>query len=280
MTQQEVFSPDRTHLYRFKVDRILGRGGSGTVYRGLDPETGQVYAVKLFHANFFRNRMHHREIAKTVARFAKFSHLNVVRVYEFISGEEGDCIVQEYVDGPDMKWYVANRPWNLGERLVIVAQICNGLQYIHDQGTIHHDLKPSNILFTRKGVAKIADYCLCRGGFLVFWEGGVHEQITPMFVAPELIQKEKATHKSDLYALGVTMYVLFTGRVPFEVDTLQKVYFCHLRVIPDHPSKVNPACPHALGDIIMKLMDKNPENRFESCDQLRIGLADIGRSRI
>ena len=185
---------DRFSLYHYKLDRILGRGGSGTVYRGVDTKTGQVVAIKLFHENFFSSRGHVRDLAKSVTRFREFNHANVVRIYDFISGKDGHCLVEEYVDGPDLKWYVANRSWNLQERVVIGAQICNGLQYIHDQEFTHHDLKPGNILFSRKGVVKLSDYSLSRErlfGFLT--GGGLTDQITPLYVAPEIIEKKGAT---------------------------------------------------------------------------------------
>jgi len=278
---QDIHTPDRSRLYQFKLDRILGEGGTGRVYRGIDTKKGEVVAVKLFHENFFRNRLHQRDLAKSVKRFRDFDHPNVVKIFDYMDGDEGACMIMEYLDGPDLKWYLLNRPWNLQERLIIVAQLCNGLQYLHDRDCVHHDFKPSNVLFTRKGVAKIADFSLYGGGFILeVILGGSAEQITPMYVAPELIRKEKAVPQSDQYSLGVTMYLLFTGQVPFAVDTLPKLYQCHLKVRPDHPSTINPKCPRPLGDIIMKLMSKNPKERFADCDQVRIALADIGRSRI
>ncbi len=278
MRKQEL--PDRLKLYHFKLDLLLGRGGTGTVYRGIDTQKGEVVAVKLFHANFFKNRGQVRDFAKSVERFKEFKHHNVMQVFDFIDGEEGLCMTMEFVDGPDLRWYIENRPWNLQERLVIIAQICNGLQYIHDQGFTHHDLKPANILFTRKGMAKLSDYSLCREKFFSLFDSGLAEQITPMYVSPEIIKREKATSKSDIYSLGITLYLMFAGKVPFEVDSLQKLYYCHVNTDPVHPTLVNRKCPHALGDIIMKMIAKNPAERFESCDQLRIVLADVGRPRI
>jgi eukaryotic-like serine/threonine-protein kinase len=272
--------PDRLQLYRFKIDRLLGRGGTGTVYRGIDMESGQFVAVKHFHANFFRNRSHIRDLAKSVATFKKFDHLNVVRIFEFIDGEEGPCIVQEYIDGPDLRWYTENRPWNLQERMVVVAQICNGLQYLHDQGFTHHDLKPANILFTRQGTAKLTDYSLSRGKLFSLLDSGLKEQVTPMYVSPEVINGQKATPQSDIYSLGVTLYLMFAGKVPFEVDTLDKLYRCHVQLLPLPPQDVNSKCPRELGEIIMKMMAKAPKDRYETCDELRIRLSSIGRSRI
>ncbi|MDZ4857471.1 MAG: serine/threonine-protein kinase [Candidatus Hydrogenedentes bacterium] len=278
MMKQEL--PDRLKLYHFKCDRLLGRGGTGTVYRAIDTVKGEVVAVKLFHANFFRNNSQVRDFAKSVQQFKKFNHANVVRVNEFIEGPEGLCLTMEYVDGPDMKYYLENRTWNLEERLVIVAQICNGLQYIHDQGFTHHDLKPGNILFTRKGVAKLSDYSLCRPRALPFLDSGLVEQITPMYVAPEIIRGEKATNRSDIYSLGIALYLMFAGKLPFEVDNLQLLYMAHMRAVPLNPHMVNRRCPQALGDVIMKMIEKDPAKRYESCDQLRIVLSDVGRSRI
>ncbi|HNR30664.1 MAG TPA: serine/threonine-protein kinase [Candidatus Hydrogenedentes bacterium] len=278
---EDIYTPDRPKLYHYKLDRILGQGGTGRVYRGIDTKRGQVVAVKLFHENFFRNRLHLRDLVRGVKRFRTFKHDNVVRIFDFIDGPEGRCMIMEYVDGPNLKWYLTNRPWNLQERLIVVAQMCNGLQYLHDNGCIHHDFKPANVLFTRKGVVKVADYSLYGTSvFLEFLDGGAVEQVTPMFVAPEFLRKERVTARSDQYALGITMYMMFTDRLPYPVDNLQQLYQCHLRVVPMHPHEANPRCPQELGDIIMRLLDKQATNRFRDCDELRIVLSDIGRSRI
>lgn len=277
----DEYIPDRPKLYHIKLDRILGRGGTGVVYRGIDTQKGQVVAVKLFHQNFFRHRLHVRDLIKSVKRFKQFNHPNVVKILDFIDGDEGRCMIMEYVDGPDLKWYLLNRPWDLAERLTICAQICNGLQYLHDNDAIHHDFKPANILFTRRGQVKIADFSLYGSSFLLeLIDRGVGEQITPMFVAPEFIRHEKISAKGDQYSFGITMYMMFTNKMPYLADNLQRLYQCHLRVVPDHPSDVNPKCPRPLGDIIMRLLEKKPEDRFRDCDELRIALADIGRSRI
>ena len=187
----------------------------------------------------------------------------------------------EYVDGPDLKWYLSNRPWNLQELLVITAQICNGLAYLHDQGFVHHDLKPANVLFTRKGQVKLCDFSLCGSSYvLALFDAGAANQVTPMYVAPEIIRKEKSTQVSDLYSLGIMLYLVFTQQFPFTADSLQGLYMCHLGRVPDHPTDKHPDCPRGLGNIIMKLVEKDPKNRFQDSDELRIALSEIGRSRI
>ncbi len=190
-------------------------------------------------------------------------------------------MIMEYVDGPSLKWYILNRPYKLNERLNICMQICQGMQYLHDKGCIHHDFKPANVLFTRTGTVKLADFSLYGSSFLLeLIDSNVGEQITPMFVAPEFIRKEKVTGLSDQYSMGITFYMLFTEKVPFPVDNLRKLYQCHLAVMPEHPSLVKPECPTALGDIIMKMLQKRPENRFSDCDQLSVALSQLCRSRI
>jgi len=277
----DTYTPDRKKLYHYKLDRILGEGGTGRVYRGIDTEKGEVVAIKLFHENFFRNRLHLRDLMKSVKRFKKFDHINIVKIYDLIDAEDGICMIMEYVDGPNLKWYVVNRPWNLQERLTIVAQMCNGLQYLHDNNIVHHDFKPANVLFTRKGLAKVADFSLYGSSLLLeLFDKGAGEQVTPMFVAPEFLRKEHVTPRSDQYSLGVTMYMMFANRVPFMVDSLQALNYHTIRVNPEHPTHVNPACPQALGDICMKLMSKIPRNRFKDMDEVRIALSSIGRSKI
>ena len=275
------FTPDIQQLYHFKLQRILGEGGTGRVYLGVDIRKGTPVAVKLFRENFFRNRLHVRDLAKSVTKFKRFKHSNVVQIYDFYDGEEGRCMVMEYVDGPSLKWYILNRPYNLAERLNVAIQICNGMQYLHDKGCIHHDFKPANVLFTRTGVVKIADFSLYGSSFLLeLIDKNVGEQITPMFVAPEFIRKENVTAQSDIYSMGISFYMLFTGKVPYPVDNIRKLYHCHLAVMPDHPSLVSPECPNAIGDIIMKMLAKRPEARFADCDELAVALAQSQRSRI
>jgi serine/threonine protein kinase len=271
---------DRSQLYGFRIDKLLGKGGASSVYRALDVKTGNVVALKLFRANFFQNKMHIRDLGRSVKTFRKFNHVNVMKIYDFISGDEGEVLVMEYIDGPDMKWYMENRPFHLQERLAVCAQICNGMQYLHDSGTLHHDMKPANVMFTRKGVVKISDYSLYRARLLGLFDSGLKDMITPMYIAPELVRKEKATARSDIYSLGITFYYFFTGKQPFEVDSLERLYHCHLRVKPEHPSTVSNHVPAALGDIIMKCIEKDPADRFSDCDVLRIALAEMGRSRI
>lgn len=281
MAQAQRKKADRKQIYQYPVDIILGQGGTGTVYRAQDPETKEILAIKVFRANFFRNTMHERSLAKMARKAANLSHPNVVKIKEFLRGKEGNCLVMEYVDGPDLKWYMENRPFNLEERLVIVAQICNGLGYLHENKMVHHDLKPANVLFTRRGQVKLADFSLFGGGsYRRFFEPGYGEQITPMFVSPELIEKKKATYLADMYSLGVVLYMLFTEKVPFQADTLAQLYHAHLHTTPVHPTVVNPKIPQALGDVVMRLLSKKPDKRPHDAYQLRITLSEFGRSRI
>lgn len=280
---EESFTPDRPKLYHFRLDRILGKGGTGVVYRGIDQTKGEVFAVKRFHENFFRSGFHLRDLKRSVKKFKTLQHENVVQIYDFFDSDpkEGNCMIMEYVDGPSLQWYLRNRPWDLQERLVIASQICNGLQYLHDNGVVHYDFKPHNVIFTRRGKPKIADYSLYGGSFLMeLFDRSIGEQVTPMYVAPEFLRKEKGTPAVDQYSFGITMYMMFTERVPYAVDNIRMLYECHMRVNPEHPSVVNPKCPRDLGDIIMKLLAKQPKERFTDCDELRIALSRVGRGRI
>lgn len=272
---------DRTKLYTYKVDRRLGSGGSGTVYRGIDRESGQVYALKLFKSNYFKGRSHIKDLAKSAQKFKEFSHMNIVRIFDFIDGEEGVVLVMEYVDGPSLAWYIENRPWNLQERLMICAQLCNGLQYLHDRGFRHHDLKPANVLFTRTGVAKLSDFSLYQPGlFDGIMNSGLKDLVTPMFIAPELLSGKKTSPQSDIYSFGVTMYIMFTGQTPFAADNLQVLYEAHKKTKPEHPCIINSKIPRALGDLIMTALAKDPKERWHDCDVLRVKLGEIGQSRI
>lgn len=280
---EDSFTPDRPKVYHFKLDCILGKGGTGVVYRGIDQEKGEAVAVKRFHENFFRSPFHLRDLKKSVKKLKTLKHENVVQIFDFYDTDklDGNCMIMEYVDGPNLGWYLKNQPWDLAERLVIASQLCNGLQYLHDHGVVHYDFKPANVIFTRRKIPKIADYSLYGGSFLFeLLDRRIGEQVTPMYVAPEFLRKEKGTAAVDQYSLGITLYMMFTERLPFNVDNIQMLYQCHLRINPEHPSQVNPKCPRDLGDIIMKLLMKQPKERFRDCDEVRIALAGAGRRRI
>ena len=282
MSSEYPKPPSKPTLCGFNLLLALGLGGTGTVYKAQHPETKQIVALKDFHANFIRNKSHLRDLSKMVKKAQSLDHPNLIKVGQLISTPDENVLILEYIDGPDLKWYLENRPSDLNERLVILSQICNALSYLHDNKLVHHDLKPANILFTRQGQVKVCDFSLAGsgGGLLGFMDQAAVEQITPMYIAPELIRKEKATKLCDLYSLGIMMYIMFTDKLPFEVDTLQKIYICHVSQLPLHPSDVSPQCPRILGDIIMKLLSKNPDDRFQDCQQLRIALANVGLSRI
>jgi serine/threonine protein kinase len=280
---EDIYTPDRAALYHFKLNRILGKGGTGIVYRAIDQKEGRVVAIKRFYENFFRNALHLRDLKKSVKKFKKFKHDNVVQIFDFYdsSEDDGNCMVMEYVDGPNLVWYLRNRPFKLQERLSFCQQIGAGLQYLHENGCVHHDFKPANVLFTRKGKVKIADYSLYGGSILLeLFDRSIGEQITPMYVAPEFIRKEKVTAAADQYSLGVTMYMMFANKFPYEADSLQKLYYAHVNLQPIHPTEVNPACGQNLGDIIMRLMEKKPEKRFKDLDELNVALSRVGTSRI
>ena len=276
-------TPDRATLYHYNLNLILGEGGTGRVYRAIDSEKGEVVAVKRFRENFFRNQMHQRDLKKSVKRFKKLKHDNVVHIYDFLDTikDDGNCMIMEYVDGPNLHWYMINRPWNLVERHGIALQMCAGLQYLHDNKVVHHDFKPANVLFTRRGQVKIADFSLFGSSFILeLLDRGASEQVTPKFVAPEFIRKEKTTVLSDQYSLGVTLYMLYTEEDPFPADNLQKLYYSHLHVVPQHPTSVNSKCPRQIGDVVMKLLQKKAADRFSDCDMLRTVLASITPHRI
>lgn len=282
MSIEYPIPPSKPELCGYTLLLTMGVGGTGTVYKAEHPETKQIVALKEFHANFIRNKGHLRDLAKMVKKAQNLNHPNVIKIGNLITNPDENVLVLEFVGGPDLKWYIEHRPYNLNERLGVLTQICNGISYLHDHKIIHHDLKPANILFTRQGQVKVCDFSLAgiAGGIMSFMDQGAVEQITPMYIAPELIRKQKPTKLCDLYSLGIMMYTMFTDHMPFPVDTLQKMYICHLSQIPLHPTDVNSECPRLLGNIIMKLLEKDPKERFQDCQELRIALTNVGQSRI
>ena len=257
-------------LGNYRVLEQLGRGGMAAVYKAYQPALERYVAIKVIHEQlaaqdeqFFRR--FHRE-AKAVA---SLHHPNIVPVFDF--GVEGDVpyMVMEYLQGHSLKaelqgLNVRGQTLPLHEVVRIIRDVAAAVDYAYHQGIVHHDLKPDNVMLTTKGETILTDFGIAKiaGGTQVTASGAVMG--TPLYMSPEQGKGERGDQRSDVYSLGVMLYEMVTGRVPFEADTPLAVIFKHISDPLPLPRSLNPAIPERVEQVILKALAKAPADRFQT----------------
>lgn len=264
-------------LGNYEVRELLGRGGMGAVYRGYDRTQQREVAIKVVGANGM--------LPDALARFRRearlarsLRHPNIVRVFGFDEADGTLFMVQELLPGPSL----ADQLRRMGRRRLapasvyrIVSQLAAALDYAHERGVVHRDVKPGNALYNAAGELVLTDFGLARHADVQATATGPGVVMgTPGYVAPEqAVSSSGVTKACDIYALGVVLFELLTGRLPFEADTPMGVILKHLYDAPPAPSQLRPELPKALDAVVQRAMRKEPEQRFASAGALAAALA-------
>lgn len=258
---------------RYLVEAEIGRGGMATVYQAKDLELSEDVALKVFRplAQDEQGLSRFRQELKVSRRLI---HRNITRVYDMGVHQGMRYISMELLIGHSLE-ELNGSPWALRRGLDCLIQVCQGLSAAHAQGVIHRDIKPGNLFLTREGLAKIMDFGIAR-------QRAAHGMTqvgmivgTPEYISPEQIRGEVARETSDLYALGVVAYEMFTGRKPFVHDELVPLLQMHLMSPPDPPSQHRPELPSGLEAAILTLLRKEPNERFPSARALEQALTAV-----
>jgi beta-lactam-binding protein with PASTA domain/tRNA A-37 threonylcarbamoyl transferase component Bud32 len=264
---------------RYRVTERIGSGGMADVYKAVDETLGRTVAVKVLHERFSTDPEFVQRFRHEASAAANLSHPGIVNIYDYGVENGTYYIVMELVRGTDLKQVVKERgaldPMKVAD---YGAQACAALTIAHGYGIIHRDIKPQNIVLTPDGVVKVMDFGIARAIDSDATQTG-SVLGTAQYVSPEQAQGRKLGPESDLYSLGVVLYELSTGQLPFDGDTPVSVALKHVNDEPVPPRSVNPAIPPALEAVILKAMDKDPTRRYRSADDMRDDLQRVVAGR-
>lgn len=264
---------------RYEIQEIIGVGGMSVVYKAYDNIDDRIVAVKILKEEFLANEEFRRRFKNESKAIAVMSHPNIVRVYDVNFGDRLQYIVMEYVDGITLKEYIQRQGQiSYTEAIHFVSQILRALQHAHDKGIVHRDIKPQNIILLQNGNIKVTDFGIARfsrSDTRTMTEkaiGSVH------YISPEQARGDMTDERADIYSVGVVLYEMITGTVPFESDSAVSVAIMQLQQEPKLPSEIKPDVPKGLEQITMHAMQKKPADRYQTATEMLLDIDELSRN--
>ena len=268
-----------TFASRYEIVEELGIGGLGKVYRVFDKKIQDEVTLKLLRPEIAADRKSIERLRNELKLARKISHKNVCRMYDLNVEEGVHYITMEYIQGESLKSVLAmTKQLSINSTVYTAKQICDGLAEAHRLGVVHRDLKPSNIIINKEGNAKILDFAIARSLEAEEIRRDIVLSGTPEYMSPEQLEGREIDQRSDIYSLGVMLYEMVTGKLPFEGDTPLSIAVKHKGETPEDPKKLNPQLPENLSDMILKCLEKDKENRYQTAGELLSILSEIKTS--
>ncbi len=264
---------------RYEIREIIGVGGMAVVYKAYDCIEDRIVAVKILKEEFISNEEFISRFKNESKAIAVLNHPNIVKVFDVSFGDLIQYIVMEYVDGITLKEYISKQGslrWKDGVYLTI--QVLRALQHAHDKGIVHRDVKPQNIMLLSDGTIKVTDFGIAR------FARSEHKTMTDKaigsvhYISPEQARGDATDEKADIYSVGVMLYEMFTGRLPFDADSAVSVAIMQLQQDPVLPRDVNETIPVGLEQITMHAMQKDVSKRYRSAAEMLRDLEEFRRS--
>lgn len=271
----------------FRILAELGRGGMGIVYKAIDEQQDKLVAIKVLPADFLEDRRKAQYLDHEFKIALELSHPNIIRFFKLIKfqmpGEKKKrgFLIMELVDGWNMRQHIKKQDLTMFQAIELLSLVCTGLEYIHHHGIVHGDMKPENILISHEGAVKIADFGLSKANSM-FQLTREKLRGTKRYMAPEQLTRKKVDARTDIYSLGVSSYELFTGISPYIGKSAEEIIheIVNRRVRPRRPTEVKRGLPRNLDKILMKALQKNPKNRYQSMLEMMLDLKRLARSHI
>ncbi|MBO5745841.1 MAG: Stk1 family PASTA domain-containing Ser/Thr kinase [Clostridia bacterium] len=264
---------------RYEIREIIGVGGMAVVYKAYDCIEDRIVAVKILKEEFISNEEFIIRFKNESKAIAVLNHPNIVKVYDVSFGDVIQYIVMEYVDGVTLKQYIEKQKslrWK--DAVYLTIQVLRALQHAHDKGIVHRDVKPQNIMLLSDGTIKVTDFGIAR------FARSEHKTMTDKaigsvhYISPEQARGEATDEKADIYSVGVMLYEMLTGRLPFEADSAVSVAIMQLQQDPILPRDINENIPVGLEQITMHAMQKEVSKRYRSAAEMLRDLEEFRRS--
>src|SRR3982751_1138135 len=253
---------------RYKVIRKLGAGGMANVYLAEDQELGRRVAIKILNDRHANDEQFVERFRREAKNAAALSHPNIVSIYDRGEAEGSYYIAMEYLDGRSLKELIVSRgPAPLTVAVEYARQILQALRFAHRHGIVHRDIKPHNVLVDAEGRVKVTDFGIARAGTSQMTEAGSIVG-TAQYPSPEQARGTSVDQRSDVYSLGIVLYELLTGTVPFTGDTPVEIAMKHLSTIAEPPSTRRHDIPRDLDLIVMRALAKDPNDRYQSTEEM------------